>query len=407
MASNSLALKALWPVRWISTFADVMAPPRRRGWSSRRSACGCRFAQTLLAPFPVLSVGWAARIRRGPFPGSRHVRMGRGQDPTLRSLRRRHRRPPPRSRTARPQRTCPVRLPRSRAWSSGPPYGAAYGRLGTGRADGGGKRAQRGAVQTAARSGRRSSSGADPARAAATAGDLRRRGGRPRGRPPGRDLYGPGTRGEGLGTCRDRLPRRHQAVPQRIGSPLDRPVATAPGGGPASWPGVLRRCRPGPGRPGTGSGRGTRQAADRARTVSGDRAPDADGSARAERQRRGSTARLRAPASPAPGGTRNRAQPTRTGPLPTVADPGHGRLEPFGLGQDVLAAHVVDELRVQDAHVALRIPPELVVVVAPDDVPAHADDPQRHRRPPGSGLCDHFARSPAAQRTGSSRPTAS
>src|SRR4051795_7317896 len=67
MDSKSLWLKASWPVRWISTFADVMAPPQRRGKWLRKTACGWRFARTLLAPFPVLSVGWAARIRRGPF----------------------------------------------------------------------------------------------------------------------------------------------------------------------------------------------------------------------------------------------------------------------------------------------------------------------------------------------------
>src|SRR3954466_689010 len=30
----------------------------------------------------------------------------------------------------------------------------------------------------------------------------------------------------------------------------------------------------------------------------------------------------------------------------------------------------------------LRVPPELIVVAALDDIPARADDPQRHRRPP-------------------------
>ena len=55
----------------------------------------------------------------------------------------------------------------------------------------------------------------------------------------------------------------------------------------------------------------------------------------------------------------------------------------LGLREDVLAGHVANQLGVQDAHMALRVPPELVVVVALDDIPAHADDPQRHRQPPG------------------------
>ena len=59
------------------------------------------------------------------------------------------------------------------------------------------------------------------------------------------------------------------------------------------------------------------------------------------------------------------------------------QLELLGLREDVLARHVANQLGVQDAHMALRVPPELVVVVALDDIPAHADDPQRHRQPPG------------------------
>src|SRR6266568_141395 len=60
-----------------------------------------------------------------------------------------------------------------------------------------------------------------------------------------------------------------------------------------------------------------------------------------------------------------------------------GALELLGLREDVLAGHVADQLGVQHAHVALRVPPQLVVVAALDDIPAHADDPERHRQPPG------------------------
>src|SRR4051812_40482940 len=36
----------------------------------------------------------------------------------------------------------------------------------------------------------------------------------------------------------------------------------------------------------------------------------------------------------------------------------------------------------EDPHVTLRVPQELILAVALDDIPAHTDDPQRHRRPP-------------------------
>ena len=74
--------------------------------------------------------------------------------------------------------------------------------------------------------------------------------------------------------------------------------------------------------------------------------------------------------------------PSRAGRPPTAAAAERRRLEQLGLREEVLAGHVVDQLGVQDAHVTLRIDPELIVVVALDDIPAHADDPQRHRQPP-------------------------
>src|SRR5207344_3450745 len=69
--------------------------------------------------------------------------------------------------------------------------------------------------------------------------------------------------------------------------------------------------------------------------------------------------------------------------------------------EDVLARHVANQLGVQDAHMALRVPPELVVVVALDDIPAHADDPQRHRQPPGQPAAI-FTRGRAGRKDGTS-----
>src|SRR4029453_9140761 len=104
-------------------------------------------------------------------------------------------------------------------------------------------------VQAAAQPGLRPPPRTDRDRVAAAAGDLRRRRGGPGGRPPGGVGDRPGTLGAGLGAGRDRLPRRHQAVPHRAGGPLDRPVAPPPGGGPAPRAGVLRPRRPRPRRP--------------------------------------------------------------------------------------------------------------------------------------------------------------
>ena len=301
MASKSLALKASWPSRWVSTFADVMAPPRRFGRSSRGERAGAGLPgpfSHLSRPFrrlggtnPTRTVARVTSWASGPRPRSNCAVASSSTSTATASK--------PRCPAAEDVPCSPTSFSSVAVRS---PVRAAHGRLGTGRPCGGGKRAERGAVQTAARPGRRSSAGAGRDRTAAAPGDLRRRRGRSRGRPPGRDLHRRGTVGAGLGSCRNRLPRRHQAVPQRTGSALDRPVAAAPGGGPASRPGVLRRRRPRPGRPGTGPGRGTCQAADRARTISRDRAPHADGSARAARQRRRGSARLRAATSPAPRG---------------------------------------------------------------------------------------------------------
>ena len=190
---------------------------------------------------------------------------------------------------------------------------------------GGGQRAERGTVEAEARPGRRSSAGAGRCRTSAPPGDLRRRRGRSRRRAPGGDLHRRGTVGAGVGSCRDRVPRRHQAVPEWPGSALDRPVEATPRGGPPPRPGVLRGCRPRPRRAGTGPGRGTCQVADRARSISRDRAWHADGSARAARQRRRGVARLRAATGPAAPRTRDRAQPSLAGaPSTAVAQSTEG-----------------------------------------------------------------------------------
>src|SRR6266571_2720144 len=111
-------------------------------------------------------------------------------------------------------------------------------------------------------------------------------------------------------------------------------------------------------------------------------APPPHGSARAPRQRRRSAPRLRETTSPAPGGTRDRARPRRARRPPATAEQ-RRPLEPLGLREDILARHVASQLRVQDPHMTLRVPPQLLIVIAPDDIPAHANDPQRHRQPPG------------------------
>ena len=129
-----------------------------------------------------------------------------------------------------------------------------------------------------------------------------------------------------------------------------------------------------------------------------DRAPHPHGSARAARQRRRSAPRLRAATSSAPRGTRDRAQLHRAGRPPTTAGQ-RRQLELLRLREDVLAGHVANQLGVQDAHVGLRVPPELVVVVALDDIPAHADDPQRHRQPPGPPAAI-FTRDPRGRKDG-------
>src|SRR5918993_1221927 len=152
--------------------------------------------------------------------------------------------------------------------------------------------------------------------------------------------------------------------------------------GPAGRAGVLCRRQPRPWRPGAGPGRGTGQVADRTRALPRERAPPAHGGARAARERRRSAPRLRAATRPAPGGAGDRAQPHRAGRSPTAAAE-RRQLELLSLCEEVFAGHVADQLGVQDAHVALRVPPELVVIVALNDIPARTDKPQRHRQPPG------------------------
>ena len=275
---------------------------------SAAAACANR-SLTFPHPFRILAVsrtsGHEDRRARGRLMG----RVDQGQDPAVRSLRRRHRRLPHRGHAARPQRAGPVRLPRPQPWPPIAPRQAAHGRLGRGRPRRGEKRAERAAVQAAARPGRRSSPGADGDRAAPAAGDLRRRRGGPGGRPPGgvriaeerwAQAWGPAGIAYHVATRPflagleapwiDEWRRRLEEVRLRG---LECFAAASLGlGGPA-----------------------LAQAEERARMLTDacalprDRAPHPDGSARAARQHRRSAPRLRAATSPAPGGARDRAQP--------------------------------------------------------------------------------------------------
>src|SRR4051812_42061753 len=290
MASKSLALKASWPLRWISTFADVMAPPRRYGWSSRRSACGRRFARTLLAPFPVLSVGW--RHESDEDRCRDHV-MGEWAEAKIQlcgrfvvdidGYRLEAALPGRRGRALFAylvlERGRPV--PRTELLTAGWGPDAPT---------------EAGSALSVALSKVRHGLGADQLQGRTQI-----------------ELLLPHATFVDVEAALEGVHRAETCIAQGRWAQAWGPagiayhVATrpflsgseapwidqwrkAPRGGPASRPGVLRRCRPGPGRPGTGPGRGTRQAADRACTVSGDRAPHADGSARAERQRRRGTA---------------------------------------------------------------------------------------------------------------------
>jgi SARP family transcriptional regulator, regulator of embCAB operon len=56
------------------------------------------------------------------------------------------------------------------------------------------------------------------------------------------------------------------------------------------------------------------------------------------------------------------------------------------LGDHVLLGHLAHQLGMQHAHVVLRVVPELLVVIALDDVAAHAGHPQCHCHPPEPAL---------------------
>ena len=105
-------------------------------------------------PFRILAVTTGIRTLD---PRSPDGPVDEGQNPAVRSLRRRHRRLPHRGHAARPHRASPVRLPRPQPWPPSAPRHAAHGRLGRRRPPRGEKRAERAAVQAAARSGRRTS----------------------------------------------------------------------------------------------------------------------------------------------------------------------------------------------------------------------------------------------------------
>ena len=89
------------------------------------------------------------------------------------------------------------------------------------------------------------------------------------------------------------------------------------------------------------------------------------------RERRRGAARLRPPARPAARRARDRAQPRRPERLPTPArrDGHDDRLDLLGLREDVLARNLADEIRMVGGQVRLRLLPEIVVVLALDNLP--------------------------------------
>lgn len=78
-------------------------------------------------------------------------------------------------------------------------------------------------------------------------------------------------------------------------------------------------------------------------------------------------------------------------------------LDLFGLRDDVRAGDLADELRVVGAEVRLRLFPELVVVLAFDDLPAHAID-LLHEIILGTPASDEAQRSHELQAASCSRP---
>src|SRR4029453_15226641 len=103
-------------------------------------------------PFPMLAV---TRRTTTVDPRSPDGRVVQGQDPAVRSLRRRRRRLPHRGQAARPPRAGRVPPPGPQPWPGVAPRRAAGGRLGRGDPWGGGERVECAAVQAAARPWRR------------------------------------------------------------------------------------------------------------------------------------------------------------------------------------------------------------------------------------------------------------
>src|SRR5262245_14499195 len=179
-----------------------------------------------------------------------------------------------------------------------------------------------------------------------------------------------------MGAGRYRLSRREPAVAPRPRSAVARRLAETARGCAAPGARVCRRGEARPRRADAAAGRGLRAAADRARAVPRDGAPDSDGGARTAREPGRGPPRLRAAAHDAPRRAWHRAQPRRAArpPSPPRRGAGDDGLDLLGLGKDVLARHLALELRMICGEVLLRVCPELVVVHALDDLAADAVD---------------------------------
>jgi hypothetical protein len=69
----------------------------------------------------------------------------------------------------------------------------------------------------------------------------------------------------------------------------------------------------------------------------------------------------------------------------------------LGLRENVLPRHVANQFGMQNAHMILHVPPQLVLVSALNDIPAHADDPRRHHQPPDWSTAILAGQSPTAR----------
>src|SRR5215831_14162080 len=108
-----------------------MTPPSRLWPLMTRPWSRLLLARAVLPPFPVLSVSLLSpKGVRTVDPRSSDGPVDEGQDPAVRSLRRRDRWFPHRRRAARPHRASLVRLPGPQPWPSLAPRHAAHGRLG-------------------------------------------------------------------------------------------------------------------------------------------------------------------------------------------------------------------------------------------------------------------------------------